>query len=230
MKVLRIEQNSEEWREFRIGKITGSGAKSVKPLSRGSDRTPTGFWQLLAGRLAIRQDGEDPKDRGHRLENIALDEFSTAYGLKVEKEAGVWVSDKDENIMFSPDGAEPGDTPTYSAEVKCLSSDKHIKYMVKDIMAKKLKDYNPIYSIPDEQGAYYRDQAVQAFVVGDTIKTHHFIFYDDRMAYEQMKLYVISINREHVLDLIEKADQDQAETWLGVKKMISFLFRELGIK
>lgn len=229
MKYLQIQQNSQEWFDYRYGKLTGSEAKLVKPLSRGSDRTPAGFWKLLAHRLAVKPDGEKEDDRGHRLEPIAIAEYAQKAGIPFRTGCGVWISDHDENTTFSPDGEEPCDAPTYSAEVKALSSSKHIKAIVNDLIAKKRDDYNPIYSVPDEYGAQYRDQAIQAFVVNEGLKEHHFLMYDDRAAFEELKLYVIVIRREHVQEMVDQKLREQAETWLNVRKQMAFLIRELNI-
>jgi hypothetical protein len=230
MKYLQIEQNSQEWFDFRYDKLNGSEAKLVKPLSRGADRTPAGFWKLIAHRLAFKPDGEKEDERGHRLEPIAVAEYAAKTGFPFRTNCGVWISDHDENTTFSPDGEEPVKQPTYSAEVKALNSDKHIKAIVNDLKAKKLEGYNPIYSVPDEQGAQYRDQAVQAFVVNEKLKAHHFLLYDDRMAYEELKLYAIVIKRKDVQELVDQKKAEQAETWLNVRKQMAFLLRELNIK
>lgn len=231
MKYLPLQQNSSEWFDFRYGKVTGSEAKDIKPLSRGTDRTPAGFWKLLASRLSIKPDGEKEDERGHRLEPIAIAEYAKKTGIPFRTGCGVWVSDHDDNVMFSPDGEEDVEQPTYSAEVKALSSDKHIKAIIKDLILKKdVENYNPIYSVPEEQGAYYRDQAIQAFVVNDKLQEHHFLLYDDRVAFEELKLYAIVIKREHVQDLVNKKLEQQAETWMNVRKQMAFLIRELNIK
>jgi len=230
MKYLHLQQNSEDWFNFRYGKLTGSEAKFVKPLQRGADRTPAGFWKLLARRFAIRPDGEREDQRGHRLEPIAIAEYAQKTGKPFRSDCGVWIADYDENTMFSPDGEEPTDCPTYSAEVKALGSDKHLKIITRDLIAKKSEGYNPIYSIPAEVGADYRDQAIQAFVVNEGLEEHHVLLIDDRMAFEELKLYAIVIKREHVADLVEQKKEQQAETWLNVRKQMAFLMRELNIK
>jgi hypothetical protein len=230
MKYLQINQNSQEWLDFRYGKLTGSEAKFVRPLQRGADRTPAGFWKLLAHRLAMKPDGEKEDERGHRLEPLAISEYAEKTGKSFRTGCGVWISEHDENTTFSPDGEEPSDSPTYAAEVKALGSDKQVKIIVSDLLAKKQTDYNPIYSVPAEQGADYRDQAVQAFVVNEGLKEHHVLFYDDRMAFEEMKLYAIVVKREHVQELVDQKRREQAETWLNVRKQLAFLIRELHIK
>lgn len=230
MKYLKVEQNSQEWFDFRYDKLTGSEAKNVKPLQRGADRTPAGFWKLLAHKLAMKPDGEKEDERGHRLEPIAIGEYSEKTGIPFRTGCGVWISEVDENVTFSPDGEEPVELPTYSAEVKALASDKQIKAITKDLLAKKKEDYNPIYSVPDEVGAYYRDQAIQAFVVNEKLEKHHFLLYDDRMAFEELKLYAIVIERKHVQELVDQRQAEQAETWLNVRKQMAFLIRELNIE
>lgn len=201
MKIIRMSQTEdrEAWLEFRRGKATGSKAKGLKPLIKGKDRTPQGFWKLLAEQISIAPDGEKSLDRGHRCENEALQRTNEKYNLDLDLDPGVWVSDLDERIILSPDAAEKGDKPTYAAEAKCFDSDNHIKYVVLDRKAKELEGYNAFNSVPKDN----QDQVVDYFVVNDNLETLYFTLDDDRIVIPELAHHVIIIKREDIEDEIE---------------------------
>src|ERR1041385_6549608 len=100
MKIIRLSQDKdrEAWLQLRLGKITGTKAKKIKPLTRGVDRVPQGFWQILAEQLAVQSDGEEDLDRGHRLENESLQIAADKLGLSMDLDPGMWISDDYEDI------------------------------------------------------------------------------------------------------------------------------------
>lgn len=198
MKIIKVSQehDREAWLELRKDKITGTRVGKVKPLTRGTDRTPEGFWQMLADRLAIAKDGEPERDRGLRLENEALKKTAKRFKLKLNYDPGMWESDIDKDIAVSPDGAEEGDTPTYAAEAKCFDSKNHIKYVMLDRRASKEKDYRPYDSVPKDN----KHQVIQHFVVNENLDKLYFTLYDDRIVLDKLSHHVIVITRESVKD------------------------------
>ena len=70
MKILKYE-NIEEWLEARRGKITGTRLKDL--IMKRSSKHKIGFYELIAERVAIPANDENVMDRGHRLEELALD-------------------------------------------------------------------------------------------------------------------------------------------------------------
>jgi hypothetical protein len=226
MKIIKLSQSedTQAWLELRRGKIGGSTAKSVKPLSRGTDKTPAGFWQLLAENLSIEKDGEPERDRGHRLENDALDYLIKAEKLDLDTDPGYWVSDLHPDIAVSPDGAERGDKPTFAAEAKCLDSKNHLKLIVKDRIAKRTnKEYRAFDSLKLDSKINFQDQIVQYFVVNPDLKTVYFCLHDDRIALEHLVNYCIRIER----DTIEPEIKAQAEYELEILKEVKSLIKEL---
>jgi len=223
MKIVKLSQRDdrEAWLDIRRGKIGGSDAKGVKPLSRGADRTPAGFWDLLAQKLCIAKDGEPERDRGLRLEPIALAKTATMIGKTLDLDAGMWVSDTDEDISVSPDSAEPGDKPTYSAEAKCLDSKNHLKYIVTDMRLKKVSgnDYKGILGIPAE----FKEQVIQYFVVNEHLQTIYFTLYDELQAIEGLMHYVITVTRDEVADLITGQVEYEQEALKQVRELIKEL-------
>lgn len=177
MKILNIEQNTDEWLEARKGKITGSKLKDIV-VKRGTGKK-LGFYELLADRLSIEADEEDVMERGHRLENEALEAFSSLTGHKVEQ-VGMCISDENPNIALSPDGLiKKGKKYTEAVEVKCLSASRHLQaYFEK--------------KIPDE----YEFQKLQYFIVNTDLERLHFCFYDPRVTAKPF--FVIEVTRKEV--------------------------------
>lgn len=228
MKIVKISQTTETdaWLQFRLGKITGSKSKYIKPLSRGTDRTPQGFWQLLAEKVCIKPDGEPDMNRGQRLQEQALKELAERHNLEIDTDCGMWLSDDDEDIAVSPDGAEKGDSPTWAAEAKCLSSPNHLKTIVKDRVARKSEDYKPIDSIPNDAKNAFRDQVVQYFVVNDKLQTLYFVLYDDRVGIDSLVYHDIKIQRNDIVDLITAQKDQQINVLKEVNALIARLVKE----
>lgn len=227
MKVYKISQANEReaFLDFRRGRITGSKAKNVKMLSRGKDRIPAGFYTVLAEKLAIGKDGEPERERGLRLENEAITCTAKLFGLNVDMDCGLWVSDEDEDIMVSPDAAENCDNPTYAVEAKCLDSSNHLRGILQDMRAKKEEGYDPLNSLQIGTSDF-RWQVIQYFVVNEDLKTVYFTLYDDRFAHDKLTHYVIQVDREHITDQIEAQRTDQKTLLLEMRSIIKELINE----
>lgn len=225
MKIIKLSQTEdrEAWLEARRGLITGSKAKKVKPLSRGTDRTPAGFWELLAEKISIAKDGEPDMDRGHRLEVEAIEKAGEVLKLDFDTDCGMWISDENPAIAVSPDGSEKSEKPKFAAEAKCLSSAIHLKYIVKDLRAKKSKDYRAIDSIPNDSRNAFREQVIQYFAVNEDLETLYFVLYDDRIAYEHLTHHIITINRSEIKNDIESQVANEQE----IINQINDLLKEL---
>ena len=77
----------------------------------------------MAERLVVEHENDDdnPLDRGHNLEQQAIDLFEEMTGHEVNTDCGVWISDENDFISISPDGEI---SETHAVEVKCLGSAK----------------------------------------------------------------------------------------------------------
>lgn len=228
MKIIKLSQTEdrEAWLEARRGLITGSKARKVKPLSRGTDRTPAGFWEILAEKISIAKDGEPDMDRGHRLEVEAIEIAGNKLELDFDTDCGMWVSDENASIAVSPDGSEKSDNPTFAAEAKCLSSGNHLKYLVKDLRARKSDSYRAIDSIPNEATSAYREQVIQYFVVNKDLKVLYFVLYDDRIAYEHLTHHIITIFRDEIENDIEAQIANEEETINQINDLLKELLNE----
>lgn len=187
MKINRYE-TEEEWLAARVGRITGTRAGG---LFSKRDGTPLKqFYEIIAERVAIPQDGENVMDRGKRLEDEAIERFGKETGKDVgQAEKVLCYRDDNENIAYSPDRLL-GETE--DIEVKCLNSAAHIEaYITKQI--------------PSE----YLAQIVQGFVVNDKLQTRYMVFYDPRMPKD---FFYLTITRQEMEEDIEiaKALQDRA--------------------
>lgn len=168
MKTLKFE-NKDDWMLARRGKITGSRLKDIL-VKRGGGRKK-GFYELIAERIALQPDSENPMDRGTRLEDIAIERFRKETGKKVDTTMIIWEREDNPDIAVSPDGVI---NKTEAVEVKCLNTASHIEALLTQ-------------QIPSE----YEDQVTQYFIVNDNLKKLYFIFYDPRMTVKDFFFYEI---------------------------------------
>jgi len=178
MKFLPLEQNSDEWMEFRKGKISGTRLGDIY-AKRGGRKI--GFYETIAERLSTERDDEDRMARGLRLEDDAIAKFEQVTGKKVNK-GGVCVSDVDSRIINSPDGLITNDGKTTEAvEIKCLSPARHWQAVIEN-------------KVPSE----FESQAIQYFVVNTDLQTLYFVFYDDTNNY--VPFHTIELTRDALGD------------------------------
>lgn len=183
------------------------------------------FWKYLAEVCAEQADGENPLERGHRLEPVnivhTLSRLGIAEGDAVS-DTGLWVSDDNQNIACSPDAHEKGAKVTWAIECKSLSTANHIAAVLPHLVHERLldgetnkeldnaalavlpefvglKDVSDYEFIPD----IYKAQALQYFVVNDDLQTLYFSFYDDRVFSENLRHHILTIHRSEVADKIE---------------------------
>lgn len=172
------------------------------------DLTPNDYVDRLNGRPF------SPMERGHILENEALDAFAEQMGhpdeFLINKEPGVWESDYNPNIYISPDGAVENSKGEILAaiEVKCLASWEIIK-------AWKTKQY------PQE----YEPQVIKYFVVNEKLEKLYFLLYTDLIP--GLELQVFEINRADVADRITDAKAFENEVMRRVAQDIEQI-KELG--
>jgi len=198
---LDLEQNTDEWLEFRKGKISGTILGDVYS-KRGGRKI--GFYQLIADRLGLEPDDENRMDRGLRLEDEAIEEFTKQTGLEVEQD-GVCVSDFSDQVINSPDGLIKKDGKYVGAvEVKCISPARHIQAIVEK-------------KIPND----YESQVIQYFIVNDDLETLYFVFYDPRVTAKPY--YCIEVKREEVAEKIAFFKEWQIETLAEINSIVEEL-------
>lgn len=192
-------ESREEWLSARLGKISGSRLKDIV-VKRGNGKK-LGFYELIAERIGIPADGENPMDRGTRLETEAIEKFSKETGKEVDTSLVLWKRTDNESIVISPDGFI-GDTE--AVEAKCLASARHIEAFLTQ-------------KIPSD----YEFQVLQYFIVNENLKTLYFIFYDPRVLAKPY--FVIEIKRESVQAEVEEYLEFERKTIEEVDEIVNQL-------
>lgn len=195
----RRYSTKEEWLKDRLGKITGTRVKDIGPKLRGTGKKK-GFYTLIAERLAIPRDDENPMDRGIRLEVEALAAFKEETGYPLDQTLRIRMRDDDENIAYSPD-ATVIDKP-WSVEVKCLADEIHIETFLTQ-------------EVPDE----YDDQITQGFVVDDDLEKVFMVFFDPNLSVH--KMFYLEINRDQ--DKVNRYLKMEREVLEEVRQIVSDL-------
>lgn len=192
------------------------------------------FWKFLAETMAEQPDGENPMERGHKLEpeNIRLTLQQLGYKEKdCVTDCGIWESDEDNRIACSPDAYQASETPTWAIECKSLGSAYHLQAVIPwmihsqnilhhgipenlaDTAAQILPPTATSLTatgmdfIPDA----YQAQALQYFVVCDTLETLYFSMYDPRV-YGSARHQIIPIHRKDIKPLIAEHKRKQLNT------------------
>lgn len=197
-------------------------------------KTGIEFWKFLAETMAEQPNKENPMERGHRLEpeNIHLTLQQLGYEEKdCVTDCGIWESDEDPRIACSPDAYQNSDNPTWAIECKSLGSAYHLQAVIPwmtysrlvrqhtlpddlaetaaQVLPKAATSLNAtgIDFIPDT----YRAQALQYFVVCDTLETLYFSMYDPRV-YGDARHQIIPIHRKDIQTLITSHKRKQLNT------------------
>lgn len=195
-------ENREDWFAARRGKVTGSRLKDII-VKRGTARK-IGFYELIAERLGIPADGEDPMERGTRLEPEAIERFAKETGKKVDTSLVIWTRDDDESIAISPDGFIGKKVPKEAVEAKCLSSARHIEaWLTKQV--------------PSE----YEYQVLQYFIVNDKLEKLHFVFYDPRVLAKDF--FFLTVERKDVQEQVDEILAYQRQVIADVDDIVNQL-------
>lgn len=211
-------------------KITEAEAKN-KRLKVGVD-----FWKFLAELWAEPADGEPPMERGHRLEpeniQITLKTLGFDPGDCVT-DCGIWESDDDDRIACSPDAYENTEKPTWAIECKSLGSAYHLQTVVpwmmhidamrshidnlKPELVEAIEQVLPEYTLDSKATGFdflpdqYKAQALQYFVVCDSLEVLYFSMFDPRVvgaAHHQ----VIPVYRKDITEQIAEHKSRQLAT------------------
>lgn len=210
--------------------------KRIIEAETKNKRLKTGieFWKFLAETMADQPDNEPPMDRGHRLEPENIQHTLEQLGYKPEDcitDCGIWESDEDPRLACSPDAYENTENPTWAIECKSLGSAYHLQTVIPWIIHTQTMTTNktsnelldmaeqilPEYTLGDKTTGYdfipdkYKAQALQYFVVCDTLKTLYFSMYDPRI-YGEAAHQIIPIHRKDIEPLITTHKQRQLTT------------------
>lgn len=204
------------------------------------------FWKFLSETMAEQPDKENPMERGHRLEpeNIQLTLQQLGYQPKdCITDCGIWESDEDNRIACSPDAYQASKTPTWAIECKSLGSAYHLQTVIPWMIHTQLIRH---HTLPDDLADAaaqvlpttatslnatgmdfipntYRAQALQYFVVCDTLETLYFSMYDPRV-YGDARHQIIPIHRKDITTLIA----DHKRKQLNVLHIIDTITKTTG--
>lgn len=125
MKIYNFQQNTPEWYEVRLGKLTASRAQAIGNCGKGLE---TLCWEkvaeIITGKLPEQIETEDMK-RGHELENEARGLYSLETGNIVEQ---VGFVEYTPYSGASPDGLVEKDG---LIEIKCKNDINHLKLLAR---------------------------------------------------------------------------------------------------
>lgn len=183
MKIHRFQQQTEEWYNIKLGKVTGTVLDDILGTPKAREGC---FYEILGERLTPRVDMENIQEsalnRGNRLETPAIKAFEYVTGKKVER-VGFVAHDEYPNIGYSPDGII-GETE--DVEVK----------------APQIKNYMKIV-LTNEVPKEYRAQIIQAFVVNPKLEKRYFVAYNPDV--ETYPIHIIEVTRESLQEEIAEA-------------------------
>lgn len=123
-----IEQNSEEWFEFRKGKLTGSNATCIGANGKGLETYCKSIARDLCNVTQEEQYISKDMERGNELEDYAAQAYEFEKGMELIK-VGCITNDDFESVSISPDrliGNEGG------AEIKSRNNAKHFDLIIGD--------------------------------------------------------------------------------------------------
>lgn len=189
------------------------------------------FWKFLAETMAEQPDGENPMERGHRLEpeNIQLTLQQLGYQQKdCTTDCGIWESDEDNRIACSPDAYQASENPTWAIECKSLGSAYHLQAVIPWMIHTQLIHHHTLPANIADVAAQvlpltatslnatgmdfipstYRAQVLQYFVVCDTLETLYFSMYDPRV-YGDARHQIIPVHRKDIKPLIDDHKRKQ---------------------
>lgn len=215
MRIIEVEQGTQEWLELRKNRIMGSKLNDIV-IRRGSTQKMT-FYELIADGLGLDDGTEDGMNRGHDTEVEAINAFAKKYNKKVITDCGIWISDVDEGIGVSPDAGIKNKKGIYTeaVETKCLSSSRHIQAIIDNWPEPDGKPKEPVL------GNEYEMQALQYFIVNEDLKKLYFCFYDPRIT--ARPLLVLEIERDYFKDDIKHYTDYQLKTLAEVKTWVERL-------
>ena len=182
MKILDLQQRSEEWFKARLGVITGSRASNV---FRSNNLTLVD--EMIAERMT--QSVEESftskaMEHGVLFEPEALKSYNERTKNSAQ-EIGFCVHDKYDWLAISPDALIFRDNIAVGAvEIKCPSSKKHIEYIRQN-------------KIPNE----YKYQIFHYFIVIETLQFLDFCSYDPRN--RDLNTHIVRVTREEIREELE---------------------------
>lgn len=216
MRILKIKQNSDDWRGFREERISGTKVGKLFNKSRkvgeifDTEKPAMMFYEILAERLTVgAHDAISPQEqmqRGHELEGEAITLAVEKLGLKKVATDNVWIDENNDNFICSPDAYEDSKKPTWAIEVKCLSSARHVEALVTNVY-------------PSD----YKSQVLNYFLINESLKTLYFVMYDPRFVDEHLQMRIFTVKRNEVEYELERLRDVREEAEVMINNLIKKL-------
>lgn len=213
MRIIDIEQRSDEWKAFREEKISGTKIGKLFSKSRKSgqmfdlEKPSLMFYQILAERLTTGSNdaisGVEAMQRGCELEAEAVEIAVAKLGLDGVRTDGVWQDSDNEHFICSPDAYQDSKTPKWAMEVKCLSSANHIKAIVED-----------------EYPGEYFSQAINYFLINPDLQVLYFVMYDPRFFSEELQTKIFLVKRHEIEAEIKLLAEARAEAEARINEIV----------
>lgn len=155
-------------------------------------------YKMLAKEVAKKsedlEEDENPLQRGHDLEPMAIALFEKRKGVEVET-VGFVSLDEEERVGLSPDGMiKNGGVYTAGVEVKSPCTWKYLKYWIEDVF-------------PEE----YKEQCLDYFVQSDDIQTVYLVLHNPRI--DIHPLHIFELHRVDFERDIRIYKQAQIDFW-----------------
>lgn len=197
MKIYTVEQGSEEWKQLRLGMITGTRLKDVpkadnlslvdKLIAEKISQTIEEIYQTQAMKWGT--DNEPKARRAYEKEK----EVSVS-------QVGFCVSDKYKFLALSPDGLiKEGVKYIKGIEIKCPDTSTHVRYIRQN-------------KLPAE----HKYQVLDYFIVCQDIESLDFISYDPRFVIKP--LHVITVTRLELAEEIRAIEYELEKFWEKYEK------------
>lgn len=172
------------------------------------------FWQVVAEKLfnIPEEDdeffGEDSRERGHRMEPMAIARFEKETGLRT-RPVGIIVNSEHDGIAISPDAIVAEEITTdmdivEAVEAKNFENAHHAEAVI----TKKL---------PNELWP----QVIQYFIAIDTLQKLHVVFHNDNTPYEKLQYFCLTIERKDIEDKIATYKQFELDTLHYIDEIVS---------
>ncbi|MCK4500899.1 YqaJ viral recombinase family protein [Candidatus Babeliales bacterium] len=192
---LKLKQQSEEWYQARLGKVSGSRMK----LALGSPKVQNTFISELIAEQVTEMPAVSgtsrAMERGNEIEPFSRAHYKKITGIELQ-EVGMCIHEKYDWLTNSPDGLT--EDRTHAGEFKSPDSKKMIEYI----------------RYPMEAWKDYGDQVINYFMVNEKLETLDFVLYDPRIKLEKYQMIIKHYTREEL-----RADIDQA--WLMLENFKS---------
>jgi len=216
MKILNLEQGTKEWQDARMAKVTGTKSEAVMGTSQARTTLVAELIAEEATEMSKAHVSSAEMERGTAEEIFAIRAFEKQTGKKVDR-IGMCIHETMDWVTLSPDGLIKNSEGKYTeaVEVKCPDSKKAILYKIHNQMPMEETGLMgvkgplagaPFLGIP----ADYKWQVVHYFVVNEDLERLHFVVYDERFIGEEMKLYIVTVERKN--EILQEAIAKELES------------------